>query len=416
MSDLLGGDSLLELSLSLEDSQLLLGEVGSSLTTDTGILTVKVLGNLLKRSVAGLDKEEVDKGEFDGEPHAVDNVVLPSNVVERNWVDVVVEEEGQVDKEEHDGHTTGTDLEWENLDSVTDKETRPGQVVAGIVEEDEGDDGVTGGLGSVLGSVLGGDCPWNEHGKHTTGGGKEERTTAGTIDGESHGTGDKHVPDVENTVNDELGVGVGDTNLVENGVDVVGNQRVTGPLGEQTGEDANGHTMTVTLGGPELRDTLGELGLEGNGLLNLLEFVLDELVLAVAVSVVLGENGESLLVAVDGDQPTWGFWDPEDEADHDKSWSGLEDRWNSPRPGALNSEGSVGGPGGDNGTDVPGGVVEGGDTGTMLHVGQLSDEERSGTVSERDTETNLRDLVRNNLLPEYLGERIGLTRKRAPVK
>src|SRR5690606_2533325 len=98
--------------------------------------TIEVLGDLLKWSVAGLNEEEVDEGKLNGEPAAVDNVVLPADCVHGNWVDVVVEEESQVDEQEHDSHTTSADLEWENLDSVTDEETRPGQVVAGVVQED----------------------------------------------------------------------------------------------------------------------------------------------------------------------------------------------------------------------------------------------------------------------------------------
>jgi len=384
--NLLSGDGLLELALRLEDSELLLSKSSSGVTTNASILTIEVLGNLLKWGVAGLDEEEVDDDKLNGEPAAVDNIVLPLNVLESNWVDVVVEEESQVDEHEHDGHTTSTDLEWENLDGVTDKETGPSQVVTGIVEEDESDDGVTGSLGAVVGSVLGGDCPWNEHDEHTTSGGQEERTTTGTIDSESHRGSDKHVPDVENTVDDKLGVCIGDTNLVENGVDVVGNERVTRPLGEETGENADNHTMTVTLGGPELRDTLGKLGLEGNSLLDLLEFEKDKLVLGVSTTVVLGEDSESLLVAIDGDQPTWGFWDPENERNHDNSWSSLEDGWNSPRPVVLNAVGTIGGPGGNNRSDVPGGVVERGDTSTMLHVSELSNEKWGGAVSKRDTE------------------------------
>lgn len=66
--------------------------------------------DLLKRSVAGLDEEEVDESELDGEPKDVDDVVLPRDFLKGNGVDVVVEEESQVDEEEHDGHTASTDL------------------------------------------------------------------------------------------------------------------------------------------------------------------------------------------------------------------------------------------------------------------------------------------------------------------
>jgi hypothetical protein len=52
-----------------------------------------VLGDLLEGSVAGLDVEEVDSGQLDGEPYAVEDVVFPSEVVECDGIDVLVEED-----------------------------------------------------------------------------------------------------------------------------------------------------------------------------------------------------------------------------------------------------------------------------------------------------------------------------------
>ena len=51
---------------------------------------VKVLRNLLERGVAGLDVEEVHDDEFDHDPDIVHDVVLPSNVLQGNGVDVLV--------------------------------------------------------------------------------------------------------------------------------------------------------------------------------------------------------------------------------------------------------------------------------------------------------------------------------------
>ena len=49
-----------------------------------------MLGNLLKRSVAGLDVEEVDDNELDDDPNIVHDVILPSDVLEGDGVDVLV--------------------------------------------------------------------------------------------------------------------------------------------------------------------------------------------------------------------------------------------------------------------------------------------------------------------------------------
>lgn len=51
---------------------------------------IKVLGNLLERSVTGLDVEEVHDNELDNDPDIVHDVVLPSDVLEGDGVDVLV--------------------------------------------------------------------------------------------------------------------------------------------------------------------------------------------------------------------------------------------------------------------------------------------------------------------------------------
>src|SRR5690606_41953650 len=67
---------------------------------------IKVLCNLLERRVARLDEEEVHDRQLDRKPDAVDDVVLPSDLIEGNGVDVVVEEERKVDEQEQDRKST----------------------------------------------------------------------------------------------------------------------------------------------------------------------------------------------------------------------------------------------------------------------------------------------------------------------
>jgi len=51
---------------------------------------VEVLSNLLERSVAGLDVEEVHDNELEHDPDVVHDVVLPSDVLQSYGVDVLV--------------------------------------------------------------------------------------------------------------------------------------------------------------------------------------------------------------------------------------------------------------------------------------------------------------------------------------
>ncbi len=60
----------------------------------SGVLAIEERSGLLQREAPGLDNEEVAESELEGEPAAVDDVVLPSDVAEGDGVDVLVEDEG----------------------------------------------------------------------------------------------------------------------------------------------------------------------------------------------------------------------------------------------------------------------------------------------------------------------------------
>lgn len=341
-------------------------------------------------AVPGLDKEEEDNGKLEREEDAVHNVVLPADALERDRVQVVVEEERQVDAHEQDRHSTGTDLVGQNLDGVADQQAGPGQIVAGEVQEDQGDDGGTGRLGSVLNRVLGSDGPADKHDAHTTGGDEEKRATTGLVDGECHAAGDEHVPDVEAAVDDVLGFRVLNADLRQDVSDVVRHERVARQLREETGADADKHAVAVTARSPQLRDAdLGHLQLDGEGLLDLGVLVLNQLVVPVAVGVVARQDVERFVGTVVGNEPTRGLGDEKDEGHHQDGGGGLEHRRDAPRPSAVDAESTIRGPGGDDGADVPGGVVERRDTGTVLVMSQLCDEKGGGTVCKGDTETDL---------------------------
>lgn len=102
-------------------------------TTNDGIVTIKVLRDLLKGSVTGFDVELPDDEELEAEPAAVDDVVLPLDGTESDGVDVLVEDEGDVDGQVHDDQTLGSDSEGQDLDGVGDEQGGHGQVVEGVV-------------------------------------------------------------------------------------------------------------------------------------------------------------------------------------------------------------------------------------------------------------------------------------------
>lgn len=72
-------------------------------------MTARRRGQELTRSVPRLHVEEVDDGQLNGKPDTVEDVVFPVEGVEGNWVDVLVEEQSDVDHEEHDRQTLCSD-------------------------------------------------------------------------------------------------------------------------------------------------------------------------------------------------------------------------------------------------------------------------------------------------------------------
>lgn len=69
------------------------GFVGRNIATKNGVGAIKVLDDLLKRRVAGLDVVDVDDDELEGHPDGVDHVVLPFECGHGNRVNVAVEEQ-----------------------------------------------------------------------------------------------------------------------------------------------------------------------------------------------------------------------------------------------------------------------------------------------------------------------------------
>jgi hypothetical protein len=214
-----------------------------------------VLSNLLEGSVAGLDVEEVDDDKLDRKPDVVHDVVLPFDVTQSDRVDILVaarvvsvvrvvrldcdafdlQEESNVDHQEHESHALGANAVGQNLCRVTHKKTRPGQVVEAVVEENHGHHGVCSTFVGVVHAVRGrAPGPDDEHNKHAGGGDEEQWTSADLVDEEAHAGGDDHVQNLQTSVDNELNVGVRNSDIVEDDVQVIADKTVARPLGEET--------------------------------------------------------------------------------------------------------------------------------------------------------------------------------------
>lgn len=160
------------------------------------------------------------------------HVVLPSDGGQSDGISVLIEDERERDGEVEHGETLGTELERQDLDGVRDDKGRVRNIVSTIVEEDECDDCVGGRVVSGDGVTGGGDGLATEEQEHADVGGEEESTTTGPVADETTDDGDDEVVDLEDTVDQVLGSGVGDADRVQDLGEVVGDETVAGPLRE----------------------------------------------------------------------------------------------------------------------------------------------------------------------------------------
>jgi hypothetical protein len=327
-----------------------------------------------------------------GVAYGVDGVELPGRlqVIEAERVDVLVDSQRNLDEEVHDHETLGTNLEWQDFDSVCDQETRPSQSIGDAEKPDHGNDGLAGGLATLGFLLRRANRPNNEADAHRCSSSKEERSSSDAVDKQSAGHGDDERENREATVDAELGVRVGYTDGVVDVGGVVGDETVAGPLGEETERAEEQEPVPVALGleEVEVRRRLLVLEFQTEGLLDLGILELHCRVVDVAIRVVLAEDVECLFVALLCDQPTWRLGDPEDEDELDDGGERLSKGRNAPRPIGIDTLGAKSQPGADNGTHIPETVVDGSDTASVLRVANLSKQERRGELGKRVSETH----------------------------
>ena len=130
---------------------------------DGSIISIENPSHLFQGWAPGFWVEQVDDHQFDEEPCNVDDVVLPTNGSEGDWIDVIVEEESSVDAEEHDRQAFRSQGEWYDFDGVCDKESRPGNRVRETVKNKHANDRIASGM--VLRDVVscGADCHCGLH-------------------------------------------------------------------------------------------------------------------------------------------------------------------------------------------------------------------------------------------------------------
>lgn len=219
-------------------------------------------------------------------------------------VNVLIEEQRDIDSEERDRKTLGANVVRQDLHTVADQKTRPGEIIGEVVDVDHGDDAVCGRLGSRNGISCRADGPDDESDEHSRGRDEEQAAAADLVDEETHGQRDCEVEDLQHAVDEILRYRVGVAYVVEDFGDIITDKSVTGPLAEKTGSQKDEETVAVAFGSDEFEPAgFVEFFLEAEGVADFDEFELDDFVLWVAVCVNIGEDFQGLFFLVVGDQP-----------------------------------------------------------------------------------------------------------------
>lgn len=112
----------------------------------TGVGSVEDVIDFLERALLGLRDEEPDDESLDGAPAGENDVQLPLDRVQSDWVCELVDQHGGGERHVGEGHALGTHLKGEDFDRVQCLEGRNTECEDGIEQEDEADKGFARGI------------------------------------------------------------------------------------------------------------------------------------------------------------------------------------------------------------------------------------------------------------------------------
>jgi len=363
----------------------------AAIAFDSCNLSIEDNSQLLERPALCLLEEEDDDKEFDWQPSAVNEVELPADSLHADGVDVGVEEQREVDGEGGDGETLGADVVRHDFGGVEDSERRPSEAVRHTVEEDEDECTSTDAMVALSHRVVrSSEARKTSEGNHHTSSSDDElRATVETVGDECTGVGDDPGHAFLAEVELELLLGVRNADVVENLGEVVRDETVTGPLGEETNADTEEHAVAVARSSDKLepRDTL-VLPFELNSFFDLLHLQVDERVVRVPISVKSAKDCAGLVSTTFVDQPTWRLGHEGEEDEEDGGEESLESGRDTPCRCTLDIERAIGDTGSDDSTQRPLSVVETGDLASVGGMCEFGDEDRCGVGGDTETKAD----------------------------
>jgi hypothetical protein len=195
-------------------------------------------------------------------------------------------------------------------------------------------------VGTVTCSMGSQTSPAGEGDQHARSSDKEQWAASNALNKPWTKISSEQVEDLQNTIDNELSLAVGDTDASQHLVNIVRHQAVTRPLREETNtayeerslavtgyleydisipapkNNRNASRVEILTGINELKPgALSSFLFQTNSFNNFIVFELDKFVIGIAVAMDIGQNSESLFFFVTRNQPSWGFGKGEDEED-----------------------------------------------------------------------------------------------------
>lgn len=260
-----------------------------------------------------------------------------------------------------------------------------GDVIAGVENEQERDDGQPDLCRSGLGKAgaEAGDC--DKTGQHCAGGGQEQEPAAQPVHVGRGGDGPQQVPDVEARRDQSLVRDGLDPDGIQDKRQVIRNDAVAGPLCEYAQADGDEEPMPVALrlDHIRIRGAARRLLLRGDGSLDLHDLIRNKRVIPVTSRMVSREDIRRLLDTVDADQPA-GTLRRQQEPRHGHEWEhDLQQHRDAPAPVGGDVAARKSHPSAEGAAKVPAHHEQRVSDRALLRMSDLVDQQRGGVPQPR---------------------------------
>ncbi len=231
-----------------------------------------------------------------------------------------------MDSKIHNHETLCSEFIRQNLECISDEETRPGKSIKDTKKPNKDNLRSASRRGACFLVKGRGDCPGKEHQDHTPSSGQEEGSTTDTINKEGAEDTDDEGEQGLATVKWNLLVLVRDAHGVVDQIHIVAEEGIAAVLGDYTEGDEEHEPVAVAFGLKEVEIAAGlfVFKLQAESLLDFTVFELDGWVHCIAVCVVLGEYPEGFIRPILGKEPTWRFWNPYENSEYHIDRSGRD--------------------------------------------------------------------------------------------